>query len=58
MSPRYRSYDDFTREHIRPELRAGWTLDAISDPIPQEHDFDIDPFEAALQAAEYEQDED
>ncbi len=55
--PKYPTFDDFTREHIRPGLRAGWSLDDINDPIPQEHDFDIDPFEAALQAAEYEEDE-
>lgn len=55
MSPKYRSFDDFTRDNIRPGLRAGWTLDDISEPIPVEHDFDVDPFEAALQAAESEE---
>lgn len=55
--PKYPTIDDFTREHIRPGLRAGWTLDAINDPLPQEHDFDVDPFEAALRDAEYEEDE-
>ncbi len=55
--PKYPTFDDFTREHIRPGLRAGWSLDDINDPIPQEHDFDVDPFEAALQAAEYEEDD-
>jgi hypothetical protein len=54
--PKYPTFDDFTREHIRPGLRAGWTLDDINDPSPQEHDFDVDPFEAALRDAEYEED--
>jgi len=53
--PKYPTLADFTREHIRPGLRAGWSLDDINDPNSQEHDFDIDPFEAALQAAEYEE---
>lgn len=55
---KYPTLDDFTREHIRPGLRAGWTLDDINEPIPEEHDFDVDPFEEVLRAAEYEQDED
>ncbi len=55
--PKYPTIEDFTREHIRPGLRAGWTLDNIEDPIPEEHDFDVDPFEAALRAAEYEEDD-
>lgn len=58
MSPKYRSFDDFTRDHIRPGLRAGWSLDDIEDPIPRETDFDLDPFEAALRAAECEEDDD
>lgn len=56
--PKYPTIDDFTREHIRPGLRAGWSLDDINDPLPQEHDFDVDPFEAALRDAEYEEDDD
>lgn len=56
-TPKYRTFDDFTREQIRPGLRAGWTLDNIAEVIPEEHDFDLDPFEAALAAAEYEEDE-
>lgn len=56
--PKYRTIDDFTREQIRPGLRAGWSLDNINDPLPEEHDFDLDPFEAALRAAEYDEDED
>jgi hypothetical protein len=57
MNPKYRNFEDFTREHIRPGLRAGWSLDDITEPLAQEHDFDLDPFEAALRAAEYEEDE-
>lgn len=57
-SPKYPNFEDFTREHIRPGLRAGWSLDNINDVLPEEHDFDLDPFEAALAAAEYEEDED
>lgn len=51
---RYRSYEDFTREEIRPGLRAGWSLDNINDPAINELDFDLDPFEAALREAELE----
>ncbi len=53
---RYKNLEDFTRENIRPGMRAGWSLDNISEPLPVEHDFDLDPFEAALRAAEYEED--
>ncbi|MEN9580048.1 MAG: hypothetical protein RJA70_3057 [Pseudomonadota bacterium] len=58
MSPKYRSFDDFTRDNIRPGLRAGWSLDDIAEPIPFDNDFDLDPFEAALAAAESEEFED
>lgn len=58
FTTKYRTFDDFTRDHIRPGLRAGWSLDNINDPIPEEHDFDLDPFEAALRAAEYETEDD
>ena len=51
----YKSFADFEREEIRPGLRAGWTLDSIHDPLSVDHDFDQDPFEALLQAAEYEE---
>jgi hypothetical protein len=57
FSPKYRDFDEFTRDHIRPGLRAGWSLDNINDALPEEHDFDLDPFEAALEAAEYEEDD-
>ncbi len=57
FTTKYPTFDDFTRDHIRPGLRAGWSLDDINEPIPEEHDFDLDPFEAALRAAEYEADD-
>ena len=55
---KYNSFDDFSRDNIRPGLRAGWSLDDLQEPFSEEHDFDLDPFEAALRAAEYEEDED
>lgn len=58
MWPKYRNFDDFEREEIRPGLRVGWTLDSINDPNKVELDFDEDPFERALQEAEYEEDDD
>ncbi len=54
----YRSFADFEREQIRPGMRAGWSIDNINDPSAQELDFDVDPFEAALRAAEAEEMED
>lgn len=54
-SAKYRSFEDFTRDEIRPGLRAGWCLDNISDPSRLENDFDLDPFEAALLEAELEE---
>jgi hypothetical protein len=54
---RYRSFEDFTREEIRPGMRAGWSLDNINDPGVNELDFDVDPFEAALREAELEDEE-
>jgi hypothetical protein len=53
-SAKYRSIEDFTRDEIRPGMRAGWSLDNISDPTILDTDFDLDPFEAALQEAELE----
>ncbi len=48
----YRSFADFQREEIRPNTRAGWSIEDVEDPSAhQELDFDYDPFEAALQAA-------
>ncbi len=58
-SPRaYRSFEDFEREEIRPGFRIGWSTDALEASRMEELDFDVDPFEAALDAAEYEEDED
>ncbi len=53
----YRSFQDFQREEIRPEMRIGWTVDEI-ETTGQELDFDMDPFEAALWAAEGEESDD
>lgn len=51
----YRSFADFEREEIRPGLRAGWSMDELSHGTHEaDLDFDLDPFEAALQAAEAE----
>lgn len=52
---KYRTFEDFTRDEIRPGMRAGWCLDNISDPSLHETDFDVDPFEAALLEAELEE---
>ena len=55
----YRSYDEFEREEIRPGMRIGWSVDELDEPNPHaELDFDFDPYEAALDAAENEEDED
>jgi hypothetical protein len=48
----YRSFADFERELIRPSMRAGWTVDELEESSVDDLDFDLDPFEAALQAAE------
>ena len=48
----YRSFADFQRELIRPAMRAGWTVDELEESGIDDLDFDPDPFEAALQAAE------
>ena len=53
----YRSFQDFQREEIRPEMRIGWTVDEI-ETTGRELDFDMDPFEAALWAAESEESDD
>jgi hypothetical protein len=51
----YRSFQDFEREEIRPEMRIGWSVDELDEPaVEQELDFDVDPFEAALWQAEEE----
>jgi len=49
----YTNFAEFEREQIRPELRIGWSTDEI-ESSGEELDFDMDPFEAALWAAEAE----
>ena len=58
MWPKYRSFDEFERDEIRPGLRVGWSLDNLNDPSSVEMDFDEDPFERALLEAEPESDDD
>jgi hypothetical protein len=53
----YGTFADFTREEIRPTMRIGWTMDELHSPHEAELEFDLDPFETALQAAEAEDDE-
>ena len=58
-SPRaYPTFQDFEREEIRPGMRIGWSLDEIDASAESALDFDADPFEIALDAAEYEDDDD
>ncbi len=54
----YRSFADFEREEIRPSMRVGWSMDELSTSSESELEFDVDPFEAALDAAEAEEVED
>lgn len=56
LSKAYRSFADFERDEIRPNLRIGWTMDDLRSPHEAELEFDLDPFEAALEAAEHEED--
>ncbi len=52
VAPRaFQSYAEFERELIRPSLRVGWSVDEIEE---SDHvlDFDLDPFEKSLVAAE------
>ena len=58
MIAKYRSFDEFERDEIRPGLRMGWSLDNINDPNSIEMDFDEDPFERALLESDSEGDED
>jgi hypothetical protein len=58
MWAKYRSFDEFERDEIRPGLRLGWSLDNINDPTAIDLDFDEDPFERALLESENESDED
>jgi hypothetical protein len=59
-SPRgYRTFQDFERENLRPDMRIGWSVDELeAHGLEQELDFDLDPFEAALNRAEAEERED
>ncbi|HET9953445.1 MAG TPA: transcriptional regulator [Polyangiaceae bacterium] len=50
----YTNFADFEREHIRPEMRIGWSADDELENSGDGLDFDMDPFEAALWAAESE----
>lgn len=55
----YKSFADFTREALRPGMRAGWSIDELDMPDQRrELDFDLDPFEQALQDAENEDSDD
>ncbi len=54
-SPRgYSTFQDFTREELNPDMRIGWSTDEI-EHTGQVLDFDMDPFEAQLWAAEQEE---
>ncbi len=54
----YRSYADFEREEIRPGMRIGWSCDELEEPSAEQAlDFDFDPFEAALDAYDDEEEE-
>ncbi len=54
----YKTFADFQREALRPGMRAGWSIDELDMPERREElDFDLDPFEAALQEAEREDEE-
>ena len=53
----YRSFVDFEREELRPDMRIGWSVDELEE-TGDKLDFDMDPFEAALWEAENEDDDD
>lgn len=55
--PAYPSFADFQREEIRPSMRIGWSTDELEEGSSRELDFDVDPWEAALDAAVYEEDD-
>jgi hypothetical protein len=50
----YSTFADFEREEIRPGMRAGWSMDELSNSSESVIEFDMDPFEAALEKAEAE----
>jgi hypothetical protein len=54
----YRSFADFERQEIRPGMKIGWSTDDLHGVHEAELEFDLDPFETALQAAEAEDLED
>lgn len=55
----YKSFAEFTREALRPGMRAGWSIDELDvGDDRRELDFDLDPFEQALVDAENEDDDD
>ena len=54
----YRSFADFERDEIRPTLRIGFSMDELNQSNESDIDFDLDPFEQALEAAENEDRED
>ncbi len=45
----FRSFAEFERELIRPNFRAGWSVDELEE-TDGELDFDCDPFESRLEA--------
>ena len=47
----YATFAEFEREEIRPAMRIGWTVDELEESS-NHVDFDADPFEAAMIAAE------
>ena len=53
----YRSFAEFERELIRPNMRAGWSVDELEES-EQELDFDMDPFEASLSAGGFDSTDD
>jgi hypothetical protein len=53
----YRTFADFERDAIRPNMRIGWSIDDLEQPERQV-EFDMDPFEASLWEAEQEEDDD
>ncbi len=48
----FKSFAEFERELIRPSMRAGWSADELEESGSDTLDFDLDPFEASLRAAE------
>jgi hypothetical protein len=53
----YSTYQDFTREQLRPEMRIGWSTDELEHSGAEALDFDMDPFEQSLWEAEKEEEE-